>query len=261
MAGFLLGKMNQLNITGGNKMKKIFLITAILIAAFLPGFGQKYAYVDTDYILNNIPEYTDAQAMLDDLSVEWQKEIEAKFQEIDKLYKDYQTESILLPEELKKQKESEIVQKEKEAKELQKKRFGKDGDLYKKRLELVQPIQEKIYNAIQDIAITRNYAFIFDKSSGASILFADSKYDLSDDVLDQVGTVMQTVKRESRTRQTVTLNKSQTGSGQSTTGQMAPSPRTQTGTTGTTNTEQKNYNSGSMDSGREMMPPPGEKKK
>jgi outer membrane protein len=241
-------------------MKKFFLISAILITAILPGFGQKYAYVDTDYILNNIPEYTDAQAMLDDLSVEWQKEIEAKFQEIDKLYRDYQAESILLPEELKKQKENEIIQKEKDAKELQKKRFGKDGDLYKKRLELVQPIQEKIYNSIQDIAITRNYAFIFDKSSGASILFADSKFDLSDDVLDEVGTVMQTVKRENRTRQTVEISKS-SSSGQPSTGQMAPSSRTQSGTTGTSNTGQKDYNTGGTDTGREMMPPPGEKKK
>lgn len=242
-------------------MKKFFLISAILITAILPGFGQKYAYVDTDYILNNIPEYTDAQAMLDDLSVEWQKEIETKFQEIDKLYRDYQAESILLPEELKKQKENEIIQKEKEAKELQKKRFGKDGDLYKKRLELVQPIQEKIYNAIQDIAITRNYAFIFDKSSGASILFADSKFDLSDDVLDEVGTVMQTVKRENRTRQTVEISKS-SSTGQPSTGQMAPSARTQSGATGTgSNTGSKDINTGGTDTGREMMPPPGEKKK
>jgi len=240
-------------------MKKIIFISAFLLMAFLPGFGQKYAFVDTEYILNNIPEYTDAQALLDDLSAEWQKEIEAKFQEIDKLYREYQAESILLPEDLKKQKENEIVQKEKDAKDLQKKRFGKDGDLFKKRLELVQPIQEKIYNAIQDMAITRNYAFIFDKASGASILFADSKYDLSDDVLDEIGTVMQTVRRESRTRQTVQLSTSTTTTTPST-GQMAPQPRpTQSGTG--TNTGQQNYNSGNTDSGKDMMPPPGEKKK
>jgi outer membrane protein len=233
-------------------MKKILLISALILMACLPGFSQKYAFVDTDYILNNIPEYTDAQAMLDDLSVEWQKEIEAKFAEIDKMYKDYQAESILLPEDLKKQKENEIIQKEKDAKDLQKKRFGKDGDLYKKRLELVQPIQEKIFTAIQDMAVTRNYAFIFDKASGPTLLYADSKFDLSDDVLDQIGTVMQTVKKESRTRQTVQLgvNKNSEMPG---TGQMAPQSRQ--GTTGTTNT-------GTMDQGKEsIVTPPGEKKK
>ena len=241
-------------------MKKIIIISSLLLMAFLPGFGQKYAFVDTDYILNNIPEYTDAQALLDDLSVEWQKEIEAKFQEIDKLYRDYQAESILLPEDLKKQKENEIIQKEKDAKDLQKKRFGKDGDLFKKRLELVQPIQEKIFNAIQDMAVTRNYAFIFDKASGASLLFADSKYDLSDDVLDEIGTVMQTVRRESRQRQTVQLGATSTGTttGTGTTaqpGQMVPSPRP-TGTTGTS------YDKGGMNTGNDPAPPPpGEKKK
>lgn len=242
-------------------MKKIILIGAIFLSSFLTGYGQKYAFVDTDYILNNIPEYTDAQAMLDDLSVQWQKEIEAKFQEIDKLYRDYQAESILLPEDLKKQKENEIIQKEKDAKDLQKKRFGKDGDLYKKRLELVQPIQEKIFNAIQDMAVTRNYAFIFDKASGASLLYADAKYDLSDDVLDEIGTVMQTVRRESRTRQTVQLGGTQTQTTPST-GQMAPSPRpTQTGTGGTTNPGQKDYMGGSKDQPQDQVPPPGEKRK
>lgn len=236
-------------------MKKIILITALLMIASLSGFSQKYAFVDTDYILNNIPEYTDAQALLDDLSAEWQKEIEAKFQEIDKLYREYQAESILLPEDLKKQKENEIIQKEREAKELQKKRFGKDGDLFKKRIELVQPIQEKIFNAIQDMAVTRNYAFIFDKASGASLLFADSKYDLSDDVLDEIGTVMQTVRRESRQRQTVQLGSSTTTGTGAQPGQMVPSPRP-AGATGTTYDK-----TGTNTMNDPMPPPPGEKKK
>jgi len=238
-------------------MKKYILISALFIMAFVPGFGQKYAFVDTDYILNNIPEYTDAQALLDDLSAEWQKEIEAKFQEIDQLYREYQAESILLPEDLKKQKENEIIQKEKDAKELQKKRFGKDGDLFKKRIELVQPIQENIFNAIQDMAVTRNYAFIFDKASGAALLFADSKYDLSDDVLDEIGTVMQTVRRESRTRPSVQLGGTQTGTGQGATtqpGQMVPPPRP-AGSSGTTGTK------GNTEGGNAPILPPGEKKK
>ena len=241
-------------------MKKIIFISSFLMMAFLTGFGQKYAFVDSDYILNNIPEYTDAQAMLDDLSAQWQKEIEQKFQEIDKLYKDYQAESILLPEDLKKQRENEIIQKEKDAKDLQKKRFGTGGDLYKKRIELVQPIQEKIFTAIQDMAVTRNFAFIFDKASGTSLLFADAKYDISDDVLDEIGTVMQTVKRESRTRPSVQLGgtKETAGkgnTGQPTQGQMVPQPKTgQQGTTGTSGT-------GNTGTGNNPTPPPpGEKR-
>lgn len=163
-------------------------------------FSQKYAFVDTEYILKNIPEYTDAQDILDDMAAEWQDEIEEKFAEVDKLYKDYQAESVLLPEDMKRQKENEIIQKEKEAKDLQKKRFGVEGDLYKKRMELVQPIQEKVFNAIEEIANTRNYAFVFDKASGATILYAQSKYDISDDVLDEIGSVMQTVRRENRVK-------------------------------------------------------------
>lgn len=160
--------------------------------------AQKYAFVDTDYILKNIPEYTDSQDILDDLASEWQKEIEDKFAEVDKLYKEYQAEAVLLPEDLKKQRENEIIQLEKEAKQLQKKRFGVDGDMYKKRQELVQPIQEKVFNAIEEIANVRNFAFVFDKASGATILFAQTKYDISDDVLDEIGSVMQTVRRENR---------------------------------------------------------------
>ena len=181
-------------------MKRLILSTIMILWAFTSVVAQKYGYVDTDYILKNIPEYTDAQAILDDLSAQWQKEIETKFAEVDKLYKDYQAEAVLLPAELKNQRENEIVQKEKEVKELQKKRFGKDGDLYKKRVELVQPIQEKVYTAIEEIAIERNYAFVFDKASGTTLLYAQNKYDLSDDILDQIGSVMQTVRREDRQR-------------------------------------------------------------
>jgi outer membrane protein len=179
-------------------MKKIILATILLFGLSAASFAQKYAFVDTDYILRNIPEYTDAQDILDELASEWQKEIEDKFAEVDMLYKEYQAEAVLLPEDMKRQKENEIIQLEKDAKALQKKRFGVDGDLQKKRMELVQPIQEKVFNAIEEIANTRNYAFVFDKASGASILYAQTKFDISDDVLDEIGSVMQTVKRENR---------------------------------------------------------------
>lgn len=168
-------------------MRKIILITAI-ICTF--GFGvsaQKYAYVNTDYILDNVPEYADAQAQLDELSVVWQKEIEAKFAEIDKMYKNFQNEAVLLPEDMKKKREEDIVKKEKEGKDLQKKRFGKDGDLFKKRQELIKPIQEKIYNAIEDIASAENYAVVFDKAGSATLIYTNPKYDISEQVLDKLG--------------------------------------------------------------------------
>ncbi len=187
-----------------NSGKKIILSIMLFLSAFVFTYAQKYAYVDSDYILKNIPEYTDAQDLLDDLSVKWQKEIEAKFAEIDKLYKDYQAEAILLPEDIKKKREEEIIQKEKEVKELQKQKFGRDGELFQKRQELVQPIQEKIYNAIEEIATVRNFAFVFDKGGSLTILFANPKFDISDDVLDEVGSIMQTVRREDRKKSATT---------------------------------------------------------
>ncbi len=185
-------------------MKKLLLLSvAVLFSLCL--FSQKYGYVDTEYILSNIPEYSDAQDILDEMALKWQKEIEEKFVEIDRLYKDYQAESVLLPEDMKKQRENEIIQLEKDAKDLQKQRFGRNGDLFKKRQELVQPIQEKVYNAIEAVAEINNYAFIFDKAGSLSILYAKPKFDISDDVLDEVSSVMQTVRREDRTKTTQTV--------------------------------------------------------
>jgi outer membrane protein len=168
-------------------MKKIIILSAIIFAI---GFGvsaQKFAYVNTDYILDNVPEYADAQAQLDELSVQWQKEIEVKFAEIDKMYKNFQNEAILLPEDMKKKREEDIIKKEKEGKDLQKKRFGKDGDLFKKRQELIKPIQEKVYNAIEEIASTDNYAAVFDKAGNATLIYTNPKYDISEQVLDKLG--------------------------------------------------------------------------
>ncbi len=179
-------------------MKKLILTFAVILSTFVVSIAQKYAFVDSDYILNNIPEYQDALDILDEFSIDWQKQIEEKFAAVDKLYKDYQAEAVLLPEDMKRQRETEIIQREKEAKDLQKQRFGREGDLFYKRQELIQPIQEKIYNAIEEIAEAQNYAFVFDKAGSLTIMYAKAKYDLSDDVLDEVGTVMQTVRREDR---------------------------------------------------------------
>ena len=169
-------------------MKKIaFALIVIMFLSFSKSFAQKYAYVDTEYILDNIPEYKDAQGELDQLSKQWQKDIEQKFKEIDNLYKSFQAESVLLPEDVKKKRETEIINSEKDAKDLQKKRFGKDGDLFKKRQELVKPIQDKIYNAIEKRAQDKSYIFIFDKAGSLTIIYSDPKYDISDDILDDMG--------------------------------------------------------------------------
>lgn len=170
-------------------IRKLF-IACLLTLTTLGGFSQqaaKFGYVDTDYILSQIPEFKAAQSELDKTSVQWQKEMETKFSEIDKLYKAYQADAILLTEDMKKKRENEIINKETEAKELQKQRFGVDGELFKKRQELVKPVQDKVYNAIKVVAEKRGMGFILDKSGQISILYANSKYDISDDVLSYLG--------------------------------------------------------------------------
>jgi outer membrane protein len=168
-------------------MKKIFFTLMMVCALALGASAQKYACVNTEYILTNIPDYAQAQKQLNKYSEDWQKELEVKFQEIDKMYKAYQQEAYLLPDNLKRKREDEIVAKEKEAKDLQKKRFGTGGDLDKKREELMKPIQDKVYNAIERIANEKSYAFIMDKSGSATLLFVNKKYDISDQVLDMLG--------------------------------------------------------------------------
>ena len=168
-------------------MKKKVLAIGIFIAMSAVIFAQKIAYVDSEYILGNIPEYKTAQAELDRTSNGWQKEVEAKYAEIDKMYKAYQAEQILLTEDMKKKREADIVAKEKDAKELQKQHFGVDGELFKKRQELVKPIQDKVYNAVKTIAEKGGYSMIFDKSSDLTMLYTSQKLDKSDDVLNLLG--------------------------------------------------------------------------
>lgn len=171
-------------------MKKIIITLLLFFFVFPMIQAQKFAYVDSQYILDNLPEYTEAQAQLDELSNQWQTEIEAKFTEVEKMRQDLQAQAVLLPEDMKKKKEVDILDKEKDARNLQRQRFGKDGDLMKKRQELVKPIQEKVYNAIQEISTSNNYAVIFDKAGALTIMFANPKYDISDDVLDNLGAAM-----------------------------------------------------------------------
>jgi outer membrane protein len=152
--------------------------------------AQKFGYVDTDYILKSIPEFQDAQNQLDNLSREWQEDIEKEFEKIDQMYRAYQADAVLLPEDLRKKREEEIIKAEREAKELQRKRFGAEGDLFQKRQELVKPIQERVFNAIEEIATRQNYAFIFDKASGPVIMYVNPRFDISDEVLEQIGSIM-----------------------------------------------------------------------
>ncbi len=172
-------------------LSKLFtiVITLLLVSAG-SAFAQKFGYVDTEYILQNIPEYQDAQNEIDELSKEWQAELEEQYAEVDRMYKTYQADAVLLPEDMKRQREDEIIKKEKEVKELQRKKFGTEGELFNKRQELIKPIQEKIFNAIEEIATRKNYAFVFDKASGPVIMYVNSKYDISDEVLDQIGSIM-----------------------------------------------------------------------
>jgi len=165
--------------------KRIFIILLSFFLSFSVS-AQKFAYVDTDYILENLEQYNSGQKQIDDLSIEWQEELELLYGNIDKLYRNYQAEQILLTEEMRIAREQEIINKEIEAKELQKKRFGPEGDLEKKKKELIRPIQDKVYNAIQEIAELGKYAIIFDKSSSLLMLFSDPRYDKSDDVLERI---------------------------------------------------------------------------
>jgi len=172
--------------------KALFFALALMLTSAVS--AQKYAYIDSDYILKNVPEYQDAQNQMDDLSEKWQKEIEAKFIEIDALYKKYQADVVLLPADMKKKREDEIINFEKEVKQFQQEKFGADGALFQKRQELIKPIQDKIYNALEEIAKSKNYSFVFDKANGASIMYANPKFDISDDVLDELGYSFNTQK-------------------------------------------------------------------
>ena len=164
------------------------IVSLLLIVTFsLPALSQKNAYVDTEYILSKIPAYENAQSKLDEISKEWQKEIENSYKDVEQKYKEYQTESALLSAEMKKQREDEIINLENEANNLKEKYFGNEGELYTKRKELVKPIQDEVYNAIKEIATEGNYGFIFDKSADMSLIYTDPKYDISDDILKKLG--------------------------------------------------------------------------
>ncbi len=149
--------------------------------------AQRYAVIDSRYILNKMPDYKEAQTKLDQISNLWQQEIEQKQTALNKMQKDFEAEQVILPEHLQKKREDEIFNKEKELRDLQKKRFGFEGDLFKKRQELIKPIQDKIYNAVQKLALDKQYDFILDKSEGITVIFVDPKLDKSEDIIKALG--------------------------------------------------------------------------
>lgn len=165
--------------------KNILFILAFFLC--IPVFAQKYGYVDTEYILNNIPAYKTAQDQLNETAKTFQLEVDNAYADVDKLMRDYESEKVILSDELKRKREDAINTKDKAARLLQMKYFGKEGELFKKRQELVKPIQDQIYNAIKEISSEENFAFIFDIAAGPVILYCDPKLDKSKTVLDKLG--------------------------------------------------------------------------
>lgn len=168
-------------------MKRILLSTALLLVAAFAANAQRYCVIDSRYILEKMVEYKDAQTKIDKLSEDWQKDIDNRMQEVDRMYKTYQAERAMLSEEMRKKREDEIIAKEKSVKDLQKERFGYEGELFKERQKLIKPIQDKVFNAVQKYATSRAYDVVFDKAGGVSLFYADPKTDKSDDVLKLLG--------------------------------------------------------------------------
>lgn len=179
------------NMKQYGKIVKMMLCVSIIFNFYLSTFNlasaQKYACVNTDYVLRSIPDYTNAQKRLDKYVADWQKELSDKLSELDNMRAEYEQESYLLPDNLKKRRRDEIAAREQEIKNLQAQRFGPGGDLDKRRAELLKPVQDRVYSTIERIAHEKNYAFVFDKSGSATLLFANKKYDISDEVLEQLG--------------------------------------------------------------------------
>lgn len=167
-------------------MKKIIVAALLFVGTGFAAQAQKYCVIDSKYILDKIPEYSEAQKQLDNISDGWQKEVDAKMQSVDQMYKSYQAERAMLSEAMRAKRESEIVTKEKEAKDLQKKYFGYEGELFKKRQALVKPIQDRVFNTVQSYAASRGYDIIYDKSGGITIFYADPKLDKSEEILKMV---------------------------------------------------------------------------
>mgnify|MGYP002518702628 FL=1 len=169
-------------------MKKLaLLVIAVITAGFIQVSAQKFALVDMEYVLKNIPAYEMANEQLNQVSQRWQREVDDLKKEADNLYKNYQADMVFLTDEQKKKKEAEIVAKEKEATNLNYKYFGPQGELFKKRESLLKPIQDDVYNAVKKVSEERGVQIIFDRASSQSIVFASPRIDVSNEVLAKLG--------------------------------------------------------------------------
>jgi outer membrane protein len=168
-------------------MKRIVSLVIFAIAITGATNAQKFAFVDSEYILKNIPSYSAAQDEIDKMSETWEAEVKKEYTTIDEMYKSYKAERVLLSEEMREKRENEIIAKEKSVKELQQKYFGSEGDLFQKREERVKPIQDAVYKAVKELTAEGGYAIIFDTSSGASILYSNPRFDKSDEILKKMG--------------------------------------------------------------------------
>jgi outer membrane protein len=182
-------------------MKKLFLLILLTGTSFVSLQAQRFAYVDTEYILDLLPEYRSAQKQLEQLSADWEKEIEKRQQAIDKMYRDFNAEQVLLTEELRKRREQDIKDKEKELKDYRTQKFGYEGELFKKRQELIRPIQDKVFEAVQKIAKQGALDFIFAKGGEMIMLFSNAKYDKSDEVLAELGVAVTKNKDNNQQKQ------------------------------------------------------------
>ena len=168
-------------------MRKLLITLSLVFVMSAGAFAQRFAFVDSEYILKHIPEYVAAEKQLDALSQQWQKEIDSQFAEIERLYKAYQADQVLLTEEMRKRRENEIIEKEKAAKELQRVKFGFEGDLYKERVKLIQPIQDRVAKAVQAYAESQQLDMIFDKNSQLQLLYDSPRMDKSNDIITRLG--------------------------------------------------------------------------
>ena len=168
-------------------MKKLIISLCLLVGIAIAGNAQKFAMVDMEYIMKNIPAFETANEQFTQISKKWQSEVEAQMQEVQNMYKNYQTELVFLSAEMKVKREEEIVAKEKTAQELKRTYFGTDGELFKKRQSLMKPIQDEVYAAIQDVSKEKDLSLVVDKSSSMNVIFTSPKLDISDLILTKLG--------------------------------------------------------------------------
>ena len=168
-------------------MKRIIMSLLLVLSVAAAANAQRYCVIDSKYILDKIVDYKDANTKLDNMSKNWQTEIDNRMADVERMYKTYQAERAMLSDEMRKKREDEIVQKEKAVKDLQRQRFGYEGDLFKERQKLVKPIQDRVYNAVQKMTVSKGLDLVFDKAAGVSVFYADPKLDKSDDVLKLLG--------------------------------------------------------------------------